>query len=76
MQFLKHLSFVALIIRNRIYNALKDEIKRPEKRPNLMAIPAALKELEKIEMVRLIIVLFHGAPDMKLRGINSVYKLN
>ena len=47
------IEFVALIIRNRIYTALKDEMKRLEKRPNFMTVPAALKELEKIEMVRL-----------------------
>ena len=47
------IEFIALIIRNRIYNALKDEMKKLEKRPNFMTVPAALKELEKIEMVRL-----------------------
>ena len=47
------IEFVALIIRNRIYTALKDEMRRLEKRPNFMTVPAALKELEKIEMVRL-----------------------
>lgn len=44
--------FVALIIRSRFYTLLKDEMKRMEKRPNYMTVPAALKELEKIEMVR------------------------
>ena len=47
------IEFVALIIRNRIYTALKDEMRRLEKRPNFMTVPAALKELKKIEMVRL-----------------------
>lgn len=47
------IEFIALIIRNRIYNYLKDEMKNLEKRPNYMTVPAALKELEKIEMVRL-----------------------
>ena len=47
------IEFVALIIRNRIYTALKDEMRRLEKRPNFMTVPAALKELEKIETVRL-----------------------
>ncbi len=46
------IEFVALIIRNRIYTLLKDEMARMEKRPNLMTVPAALKELEKIEMSR------------------------
>ncbi len=47
------IEFIVLIIRNRIYNALKDKMKKLEKRPNFMTVPAALKELEKIEMVRL-----------------------
>lgn len=47
------IEFIALIIRNRIYNVLKDGMKKLEKRPNFMMVPAALKELEKIEMVRL-----------------------
>ena len=44
--------FVALIIRSRLYTLLKDEMERMERRPNFMTVPAALKELEKIEMVR------------------------
>ena len=44
--------FVALIVRNRIYNLLKEMMLRLETRNNYMAVPAALKELEKIEMVR------------------------
>lgn len=47
------IEFIALIIRNRIYNYLKDEMKNLEKRPNFMTVPAALRELDKIEMVRL-----------------------
>ncbi len=47
------IEFLALIVRNKIYNCLKDEWMRLEKRPNYMTVPAALKELEKIEMVRL-----------------------
>lgn len=47
------IEFIALIIRNRIYNCLKDEWMKLEKRPNYMTVPAAMKELEKIEMVRL-----------------------
>ena len=44
--------FVALILRNKIYTLLKDEMVKMEKKPNFMTVPAALKELEKIEMVR------------------------
>lgn len=45
--------FVALIVRNRIYTLLKNEMKKLEKKPNYMTVPAALRELEKIEMVRM-----------------------
>lgn len=44
--------FVALIVRNRIYTRLKDEMESLEKRPNYMTVPAALRELEKIELTR------------------------
>ena len=44
--------FLALIVRNRIYNLLKDTMLRTETRPNFMTVPAAIRELEKIEMVR------------------------
>ena len=46
------IEFIALIIRNRIYNLLKDTMMRIEQSPNYMTVPAALRELEKIEMVR------------------------
>ena len=44
--------FAALIIRNRIYTKLKDEVQKLDKKPNFMTVPAAIRELEKIEMVR------------------------
>ena len=44
--------FVALIVRCRMYTMLKDEVFRMEKHPNYMTVPAAIRELEKIEMVR------------------------
>jgi len=47
------IGFVATIIRNRIYTLLKDEEQRIEKKQNYMTVPDALRELEKIEMVRL-----------------------
>ncbi len=46
------IEFVALIIRNRIYTLLKDEVLRLDLKKNYMIVPAALRELEKIEMVR------------------------
>lgn len=47
------IEFLALIIRNRMYNCLKDELIKLDSRPNYMTVPAAIRELEKIEMVRL-----------------------
>jgi len=46
------IEFIALIVRSKIYTSLKDEMKNIDKRPNYMTVPAAIKELEKIEMVR------------------------
>ena len=46
------IEFVAMIIRNKIYTCLVDEMKRLNKKPNYMTVTAALKELEKIEMTR------------------------
>lgn len=46
------IEFVALIIRNRIYNCLKDENEKKDKKQNFMTVPAALGELEKIEMIK------------------------
>ena len=45
--------FVALIVRNRIYTLLKEEMRKLDKKPNYMTVPAALRELEKMEMVRM-----------------------
>ncbi len=44
--------FVSLIVRNRIYNLLKETMLKMESNPNYMTVPASLRELEKIEMVR------------------------
>ena len=44
--------FVAMIIRNKLYTCLLDEMKRLGKKLNYMTVPAAIKELEKIEMTR------------------------
>ena len=46
------IEFVALIIRNRMYNYLKDAMKEMAKKPNYMSVPAAIRELDKIEMSR------------------------
>ena len=46
------IEFVALIIRNKIYTLLKDRMKEIKKKKNYMTVPMALKELDKIELVR------------------------
>ena len=46
------IEFVALIIRNRMYNYLKDAMKEMARKPNYMSVPAAIRELDKIEMSR------------------------
>lgn len=47
------IEFVALIIRNRIYTYLKKEQERSETKQNFLTVPAALRELEKIEMIKM-----------------------
>ena len=47
------IEFVALIIRNRIYNLLKDENLKQASKKNFMTVPVAIRELEKIELVRI-----------------------
>lgn len=46
------IKFVALIVRNRIYNLIKEQMLRMESRNKFMTVPAVIRELEKIEMVR------------------------
>ena len=46
------LEFVTLIVRNRMYNLLKEEMLRIETSPNYLIVPAAIRELEKIKIVR------------------------
>lgn len=46
------IEFVALIIRNKFYTCLKERMKQTDRKENYMTVPAALRELEKIEMVR------------------------
>ena len=46
------IEFIALIIRNRMYNLLKEKMIESESNKNFMTVPASIRELEKIEMVR------------------------
>ena len=47
------IEFAALIIRHRIYTSLKAAVLKNARKANFMTVPAAIRELEKIEMVRL-----------------------
>lgn len=44
--------FVALILRNKLYTCLKSAVLKSDRKANYMTAPAAIRELEKIEMVR------------------------
>lgn len=46
------MEFVALIIRNKFFTYLKEQKRVSGKKDNFMTVPAAIKELEKIEMIR------------------------
>ena len=42
------IEFVALIVRNRIYTELRDEMERADHKRNYMTAPAAIRELENL----------------------------
>ena len=46
------IGFVALIIRCRLYRALRDAKAAMTNKQNYMTVPAAMKELEKIELIK------------------------
>ena len=46
------IQFIALILRCAVYTDLKDCCEQMAKKPNYMTVPAALRELEKIVMIR------------------------
>lgn len=46
------IGFIALIIRCKLYTALKDKAAEMVKKPNYLTVPAAIRELEKNEMTR------------------------
>ncbi len=55
------IGFVSLIIRNRMYTKIKDAAEEMDSMPNYMNVAAAIRELEKIEM---------------LRGADGIYRLD
>lgn len=55
------IGFVSLIIRNRMYTKIKDVAEEMDSTPNFMNVAAAIRELEKIEM---------------LRGADGIYRLD
>ena len=46
------IEFIALIVRSKIYVDLIEQMKADGKRYNYMTVPAAIRELEKIEMIK------------------------
>ena len=46
------IEFIALILRCRIYTKLKEKYETMNEKPNYLTVPAALKELEKVVMIR------------------------
>lgn len=46
------IEFIALIIRNKFHLCLKNQMLKTGKNQNFMTVPAAIRELEKIEIVR------------------------
>ena len=48
------IEFIALIVRNKMYTCLKDEMAKNDSKANYMTVPAAIRELEKIEMVKML----------------------
>lgn len=46
------IKFIAMIIRSKIYTTLMDEMIRIGSKPNFMTVPAAIKELNKIELIK------------------------
>ena len=46
------IAFAALILRNRMYTKLKDAEEELLEKPNYMNVPASIRELEKIELIR------------------------
>ena len=55
------IQFIALILRSRIYIALKEKSEKMLKKPNYLTVPAALKELKQI---------------VRLRQLDGVYRLD
>lgn len=46
------IEFIALIIRSKMYTLLQKRMAEMSKKPNFMTVPSALRELEKIELIR------------------------
>ena len=46
------IEFVALIIRNYFHMCLKEQLQKNSRKQNYMTVPAAIRELEKIEIIR------------------------
>ena len=63
-----------MIIRNKMYTCLADEMNRMGKKQNYMTVPAAIRELEKIELTRQtdnVYRLDHGVTAMQKEILNA-----
>lgn len=58
------IEFIATIIRSKIYTLLKEEVEENDLTLNYMTVPASIKELEKIEMVRRLDGKYHLAHNI------------
>ncbi|MDI9469566.1 MAG: transposase [Bacillota bacterium] len=70
--------FLALIVRNRIYTLLNESMQDSEKKTDFMTVPSALRELERIEIVRRNTGLYHldHAMSEKQKCILSAFGLD
>jgi hypothetical protein len=68
------IEFVAMIIRNKLYTCLLDEMNRIGKKQNYMTVPAAIRELEKIEMTQQIDNVYrldHAVTSVQKKILNA-----
>jgi transposase len=72
------IEFIALILRNKLYTYLKSAVLKNEKKANYMSVPAAVRELEKLEMIRLCdgVYRLDHAVDATQKAILSAFGLD
>ena len=60
-----------MILRCKMYTKLKEEMKKLEKKPNYMTVPAALKELEKMRQLDNVYRLDHAVTANQKTILNA-----